>query len=262
MGARRMTIAPLIGLPTSELRRSRDEIPDSKDSAPPYPEVALAIPYLRSIEEAGGIPVVLPPADPRFAETVIGRLDGLCLPGGPDVDPSSYDAEPHPQLGQTSPEADRWEIALARAALGAHLPTFAICRGMQVLNVALGGTLRQHLPDDPAAVEHRQDHPGTEVAHPIEVVEGTLVAALLGGTDCEVNTFHHQAIDRLGNGLVVTAWADDGVIEAVETTEDAPILGVQWHAETLTHSPAHARLFAWLVDSATDRATVRATVFS
>ncbi len=156
----------------------------------------------------------------------------MCLSGGPDLDPEAYGArERHAELGPTEPSLDTFELALARGALARRLPLLGICRGAQAINVACGGTLHQHLPG------HRQSAPGTDTTHEVEVLPGTQLAALVGAGTMAVNSFHHQAVDRLGRGLRVAARAADGTVEAIEGA--GFLVGVQWHAETL----ADGRLF-------------------
>jgi putative glutamine amidotransferase len=204
--------------------------------------MALGMTYLRAIERAGGMPVVLPPLGE--AEALLDRLDGICLSGGPDLDPAAYGApDRHAELGPTEPALDVFELELARAADRRGLPILGVCRGAQALNVARGGTLHQHLPG------HRQAEPGIVPTHAVKVAAGTRLASLVGAGTLAVNSFHHQAVDELGSGLVVAARAADGAVEAIE----APgrfLLGVQWHAETLAGVPEHLALFTALVDAA------------
>jgi len=178
--------------------------------------------YLDQVTEAGGIPVLLPPV-PGIAAS-LARLDGLILTGGGDLDPASYGAEQHPRTGRVSPERDQAELELLADALAAGLPVLGICRGMQLLNVARGGTLCQHLPEGTGHVLA----PGTFGRHPVRLAGGSLLASILP-------TAHHQAIDQLGDGLTASAWSADGVIEAVELAPGPGrhpfTLAVQWHPE-------------------------------
>src|SRR5688500_8127654 len=223
---------PLIGVTTSELRPSGAGTL-RRQGEPPHPEMALGMTYLQKVERAGAVPVVLPPCVSDL-EALIARLDGVCLSGGPDLDPESYGArERHAELGPTEPSLDAFELALARAALERGMPLLGICRGSQALNVACGGTLHQHLSG------HRQVEPGCQATHEVEVLEGTHLAGLLGPGTYAVNSFHHQAVDELGRGLRVAARAADGTVEAIEARSGGFAVGVQWHAETL----ADARLF-------------------
>jgi putative glutamine amidotransferase len=230
---------PLIGVTTSELRSSSAGTL-RRHGEPPHAEMALGMTYLRAIEAAGGMPVVLPPLGD--AEALLDRLDGICLSGGPDLDPDAYGAvERHAELGPTEPSLDAFELELARAADLRGLPILGICRGAQALNVARGGTLHQHLPG------HRQTEPATAMTHGVHVEEGTRLAGLVGTRPLRVNSFHHQAADVLGDGLRAVAHSADGVIEAIEAPGLAFVLGVQWHAEGLVAEPRHRALFEALV---------------
>jgi putative glutamine amidotransferase len=227
---------PLIGVTTSELRPS-GLATLRRQGEPDHPEMALGMTYLQKVERAGAVPVVLPPCVSDL-EALIARLDGVCLSGGPDLDPEAYGArERHAELGPTEPSLDAFELELARAALERGMPLLGICRGSQALNVACGGTLHQHLPG------HRQSEPGCQATHDVEVLEGTRLAGLIGPGTHAVNSFHHQAVDELGRGLRVAARAADGTVEAVEGAGGGFAIGVQWHAETL----ADERLFEALV---------------
>ena len=230
---------PLIGVTTSELRPS-GMTTLTRQGEPAHPEMALGMTYVQSIERAGGVPVVLPPCVSDL-EPLISRLDAVCLSGGPDLDPEAYGARArHPELGPTEPSLDAFELALASEALERRMPLLGICRGAQALNVACGGTLHQHIGG------HRQSEPGCTVTHEVDVLEGTRLGALIGAGAHAVNSFHHQAVDRLGAGLRIAARAgEDGTVEAIEGLAGFAI-GVQWHAETL----ADGRLFEALVDAA------------
>jgi putative glutamine amidotransferase len=212
---------------------------------------ALVLPrrYADRVAQAGGIPVLLPPT--TGIEAAIPRLDALVLSGGGDIDPSRYGAEPGPHTTSVRPERDAAELALLRAALAAGLPVLGICRGMQLLNVALGGSLHQHLPD---VVGHRghAPKPGGFAGHDVTVAAGSRLAAIVAasGQDQPVSvpTHHHQAVSKLGTGLTATAWAADGMIEAVELDPSVSpfVLAVQWHPEAGTD----LRLFQALVAAA------------
>jgi putative glutamine amidotransferase len=207
------------------------------------PAALLAMSYVSQVTAAGGVPVVLPPV-PGIADA-LGGLDALVLSGGADIDPAAYGAAPHRRTGPVEPGRDAAEFALLAAATGRGLPVLAICRGLQLLNVSRGGTLHQHLPDL-VANDHHRATPGAFDAHAVRVAPDSRLGALLGppaaGGELRltVPTSHHQAIDRLGNGLVAAAWADDGTIEAAELAPapaGAPggrepfLLAVQWHPE-------------------------------
>jgi len=244
-------LAPLIGITTSELR-STTTVHPIDESDPPQPELALGVAYMRAVEKAGGIPVVLTPlSNPEAIDGLLSRLSGLCLSGGPDLDPSSYGRDPHAELGPTEPELDHFELAVARRADALGLPILGICRGLQTLNVMRGGTLTQHLPDvTDGSVVHRQTVSGRRTTHPVRVARTSRLAAVLGSTEVAVNSFHHQAIDRLGDGLRPVAWAPDGTVEGIEGEGAAFLLGVQWHAETLVEASEHCALFTALVEAA------------
>lgn len=192
--------------------------------------------YVQSVAKAGGLPLVLSPlAGPEAADALLAGLDGLLLSGGDDLDPALYGAAPHPKLGPLDPPRDAFELALYRAARAAGRPVLAICRGMQLVNVAHGGTLIQDLPSEQLGpIRHAAGGPRDARAHPVHLTAGSRIAAACGDTDFTVNTFHHQAVARLGAGLVATGVAPDGVLEACETTEGPWMVAVQWHPEELT----------------------------
>ena len=235
---------PLIGVTTSELRRG--ELGTlRRHGEPAHPEMALGMTYLRAVEAAGGLPIVLPPMALEAVPALLERLDGICLSGGPDLDPEAYGAPiRHPELGPTEPTLDAFELAVAQAADATGLPLLGICRGAQALNVARGGTLHQHVEG------HRQAARGTVRTHSVTVAAGTRLAELTGAGLLEVNSFHHQAVDTVGSGLRIVAHAVDGTVEAIEDPARELFLGVQWHAETLADRPEHGALFAALVQAA------------
>jgi len=235
---------PLIGVTTSEVRRG-DAATLRRHGEPPQHEMALGLTYARAVELAGGVPVVLPPLEPGAMATLLTRLDGVCLSGGPDLDPAAYGARAHEALGPIEPALDRFELELACAADALGMPLLGICRGAQALNVARGGTLHQHIEG------HRQAELATIPTHAVRIATRSRAARVLGAHAAEVNSFHHQAVDLLGDGLVATAWALDGTIEGVEDPRHPFLLGVQWHAETLIDDAAQLALFAALVEAAT-----------
>jgi len=236
---------PLIGVFTPERHASALPTLRRCDAGTPAAELRLGTPYLRAVEAAGGLPVVLAPDDPALAEALLDRLDGLLLAGGPDLDPLTYGVlERHARLGPTDRGVDAAEQGLALAADRRGMPVLGICRGAQAINVARGGTLHQHLDD------HRQTHHGTEPAHPVAVAAGSLLAALTYAETLAVNSFHHQAADRLGRGLRVVARAADGTVEAIEDPSRPFFLGVQWHAEGMVGCAEHLALFSALVAAA------------
>ena len=246
---------PLIGIVTHELRgestpawapaptrRERDLAPH---------RLSLRLTYTQAVQEAGGIAVVLP-AHGYLDDTaaLLDRFDGLLFSGGPDLDPALYGEARHPRLG---PEVDRvcdeYELALLTGAAERDLPVLGICRGMQALNVARGGTLHQHLPDH-TGVEHSQLEAPYEPTHAVSVTPGSLLHRLTRAGELRVNSFHHQGIGRIGAGLRACATAPDQTVEAVWDPAARFCLGVQWHAELLTHRPEHAPLFQSLVAAA------------
>lgn len=199
------------------------------------PAALLPWTYVDAIRNSGGRPVLLPPggSDAEAAATV-ADLDGIVLAGGADVNPARYGAAPHPETVVSEPDRDAWEFAVACAALRDGKPLLGICRGMQVLNVCLGGTLHQHIPDLVGHDGHSGPHSGFD-QHRVRVTGGhRLIDILPGGDYFPVPTHHHQAIDMTGAGLVPVAWAQDGIIEAVEGVPgelDGFVVGVQWHPE-------------------------------
>jgi putative glutamine amidotransferase len=218
--------------------------------------------YIRAVQEAGGIPVLITPHfTPEVQAALWQRLDGLVLTGGGDIAPGRFGEARHPTVDEVSPARDELEIDLTRRAVADAVPLFAICRGIQVLNVALGGTLMRDLPSEwPNALSHSQTAPRHQPTHAVKVMgEGTHLGRLLGTLELDVNSMHHQAIKQLGEGLREVAWAPDGVVEGVEMPgDDRFVLGVQWHPEELVaHDQAARNLFTAIVDAARRRARPR-----
>jgi putative glutamine amidotransferase len=199
--------------------------------------------YGKSVAMAGGLPVELT----RNADPVemVSHLDGLVLSGGADINPQRYGAEPDPNLGKTEDDRDEWELALLAAARAKDIPVLGICRGFQLINVAFGGTLNQHVELDDGAGHPQWDVDGHETTHHVSIAPNTTLFDLLGA-ELAVNSLHHQTLQRVGDGLVVTAHASDGVVEGIETP-NGKILAVQWHPELL---PAPDPTFNWLVRAA------------
>ncbi|MFE9219376.1 gamma-glutamyl-gamma-aminobutyrate hydrolase family protein [Streptomyces lavendulae] len=219
------------------------------------PAAVLPAAYADCVQAAGGRTVLLPPAAPATAADVVGRLDAIVLTGGEDVDPALYGAVPHPRAGPPVRERDAWERAVLAAGLARDIPVLGVCRGMQLMNVHAGGTLIQHLPD---TVGHHGHNPyrGHFCAHAVTTVPGTRIGALLPGTR-QVATHHHQAVDRLGAGLIVAARAADGTVEALESTRQRFAVGVQWHPEMGADAPVVRALVAAAAFAAdTDEAPV------
>ena len=246
-------VRPLIGV------SSRPRRPGEVSGWPDTPSAVMQNTYLEALWRAGGLEAVLAPRmlTDDDAEAIVGRLDGLILVGGGDVDPALYGAARHEHVYGVFAESDALEMALARAAVKLNRPLLAICRGMQVLNVALGGTLDQHLTGRDGLIDHGQ--PGTGPAvHDVVVEPGSLLAKTLGGaaTIERCWSYHHQAIVQLGDGLTVCARSSDGVIEAVEFDNAADrswTLGIQWHPErTAATDVVHQNFFDELVRQASD----------
>jgi putative glutamine amidotransferase len=192
------------------------------------PAALVPLSYVDSVERAGGRALLVPPLEDAVDET-LDALDGLVFTGGPDLDPTLYAAEPHPETRVIRPERDRAEIALLTAALERDLPVLAVCRGSQVLNVALGGDLEQHVPDRVGHTGHRET-PGTFSEHAVEIASGSRLGQIVG-EQITVNSHHHQGYGMLGAGLEPVALADDGTLEALELPGKKFALGVLWHPE-------------------------------
>jgi putative glutamine amidotransferase len=197
------------------------------------PAAMVPLTYVRAIARAGARPLLLAPtpADLEDPGPLLDLLDGVLITGGADVDPASYHAEPHPQTDPASEERDAFELQLVRAAGERDLPCLGVCRGMQIVNVAYGGALEQHLPDRLEHDIHRGDE-GAFADHRVEVAPGSLAALAAGGTDVAVKSYHHQGVARVGDGLAVTGRAEgDGTVEAIEDPDRRFMLGVLWHPE-------------------------------
>jgi len=236
-----MSNAPLIGVTTSV---TVDKIPE---------RAYVNSSYLHAVQQAGGVPVVLPPQlSGSSSERLARGLDGLLLTGGGDIDPAVFGEAPHPTTYEVTPTRDALELWAVRMALARRLPVLAICRGVQVLNVALGGTLFQDVASEPGTeIQHGQQEPRDQPTHKVHVKAGSRLAETLGTDELEVNSMHHQALKALGAGLVAVAWAPDQIVEGVELTDPSRfVLGVQWHPEELIqHSEPARRLFAAFVRS-------------
>lgn len=217
---------------------------------------ALLAGIVQGVERAGGWPVLLPPdLSPAARRGVLARLDGLLLSGGGDLDPARYGAPPHPLAAGIDPARDETELTLARWAVAEARPLFGICRGAQVLNVALGGTLYGEVAEHPGALRHTYpSEAAAERPHPVQVAEGSRLAALLGLPVLAVNSLHHQAVRALAPRLRAAARAPDGLIEAVELPDHPFALAVQWHPESLPDMPEMQRLFAGFVAAAAELA--------
>lgn len=241
---------PVIGIAAAEIRDA-ETIRKRTDEDPSPREIATGVDYVEAVSATGAIPVVLPlvPSDEVGSQLAI--VDALCLPGGADLDPSFYGEETGPHTGPCDPGLDRFQISLARAALDAELPLLAICRGIQVLNVALGGTLIQDLPSlGNAVLPHRQEQRGDVATQEIGIEPGSRLARLNGSATAQVNTFHHQALANVAEPLRPVAHSRDGVVEAVEEPAGRFTVGVQWHAELMPDDPLTRSLFGALAEAA------------
>lgn len=234
--------APLIGVSTS--------ITVAKHPERAYVNSA----YLHAVQQAGGVPVALPPQlSSASMRQLAGDLQGLLLTGGGDMDPALFGETPHATLYDVAPARDTLETSVLHVALDRGLPVLAVCRGLQVLNVALGGSLHQDVGTDPGTqLAHSQKEPRDQPTHKVKLTPGCRLAATLGADELEVNSMHHQAIKRLGRGLTAVAWAPDQIVEGAEIGDPSRfVLGVQWHPEELVgHSEPARRLFAALVAAA------------
>lgn len=206
--------------------------------------------YVDAVRRAGGRPALVLPGDDTPPEEFLKRFDALLLVGGGDVDPARYGHEPHATIYGLEPDRDDLETELLQTADRTGLPTLAICRGMQVMNVAFGGTLIQHLPDLDAYLPHGTPSGGDHLAHDVKAAPGSRLAEAAGAEVLTCSTHHHQGVDRLGEGLAATGWSEDGLVEAVER-DGGWMLGVQWHPEdTASEDPRQQALFDALVEQA------------
>ena len=233
------------------MRRPRIGIPLDVDGAGEY---RLPRAYAGAVREAGGLPLPLAYGDAGVAGAYLALCDGLLFAGGAfDVPSERYGEAPRPGCGPTRPERTDFEWGLVEAALAAAIPVMGVCGGMQLLNVVRGGSLHQHLPED-LGVSHEQPPPKDRPSHEVRVVTGTLLARLVGPQPIEVNSTHHQAVNRPGAGVLVSGRAPDGVVEALELPDLPFALGVQWHPESLFRGqPRHLAVYRGLVDAAREQ---------
>jgi putative glutamine amidotransferase len=241
-----VSAGPAIGICAAVERVRRD----------PWDEVVTMVQrtYPAAVQRAGGLALVLPPDEAAVGDPdpLLDRIDALLLAGGADVDPATYGAEPDPATGPTWPERDRFEVALARRALERGIPLLGVCRGMQIMNVALGGTLVQHL-DDVIGTDRHRHTPGAFGDHEVRLVPGSLAARAAGADRLAVKSHHHQGVDELGRGLAETGWSvDEELVEAIELPDHEFALGVLWHPEEDERSP----VIVSLVEAARERVEV------
>src|SRR5947209_8643147 len=238
---------PLIGIPSQADFRERSGRPIYCGNRP----------YVHAIEHAGGVPVLIPMLhDLSMLESLLMRLDGIVFSGGVDIQPRYYHEEKHPLLGEVDERLDEMEMHLVRWALQKDMPILGVCRGMQLLNVALGGTLYQDIPSEfPAGMEHcRRELPRNTLIHNIHIVEGSYMEQVLGTNEIWSNSLHHQAVKDPGKGVVISGRAEDGVAELLEIPDYRFVLGVQGHPEEMyTTEPVYARLFQALVEACNSR---------
>jgi len=210
----------------------------------------LDVPYIDRVRKAGGLPVLVPHVMPEDADDMISRLDGLIVSGGDDIDPASYGAEDEGVTLQPNPEADRCEMSLVQAAAKARKPVLGICRGSQIVNIAFGGSLHQHmLADEVKDVHGKRPEILSEilaVRHEVEIAPDSILADALGTSPRRINSTHHQAVKDVAEGFKAVAWAPDGIVEAIQSNIHNNILAVQWHPEKLP-APDNQELFEWIV---------------
>lgn len=248
-----MNPRPTIGIPTQTLQ-SIDGIPEGLPAS-----WVMNQRYYIATAALGGVPWMIPLLDDEATlRCIYEQLDGLFLAGGVDMDPATYGAEPHPALGRIDPARDCVETTLTRRAMDDGKPTFGVCRGMQVINVAAGGTLLQDVAaQHPGAIKHdyfpNQGFARNHLSHTVRIAPGSRLSRSVGAVEARVNSMHHQGVERLGEGLVPVAWAPDGLVEALEGSGDGFLVGAQWHPEMLTDSdPPTRRLFVQFIQAASD----------
>jgi putative glutamine amidotransferase len=208
--------------------------------------------YVEAVERAGGVPVVLPVMSPEAVDDVLTAVHGVLLSGGGDVQPARYGAKPVAETSGVDPARDDFDIRLLELAIESELPVLATCRGMQVLNVALGGSLIQHVPAATGQVHYLNDR-WREGVHRVKIEPDSHLAEALGATEVEVNSIHHQAVDEAAPGTRAVAWADDDTVEAIELPGSPHVVAVQWHPELLEDWPEQQGLFRQLVEHARRR---------
>lgn len=252
----RPDMKPIIGITPSPIQETT--------ASGTHERYAIAASYVNAVIAAGGIPLVLPPQDGN-ADALLALVDGLLFSGGADIDPTHYgDDDLHPSTYDVHPLRDRFELELINKAIEQDVPTFCICRGIQILNVARGGTLLQHVPDQfETELPHRQQEVGFqshESSHTVTADPESTLARAYGSTEIKVNSYHHQAVKDLAPGLTAGGHAEDGLVESVELPDRTFVLGVQWHPEMMFHKhPEHLAPFKHLVEAALARKLVTAS---
>lgn len=240
-----MTTKPLIGIASDV-----GTVPGERDRAFVYTT------YVEAIRRAGAVPVLIPP-QPENASTIVEDLDGIVLAGGEDCDPSVYGEEKHPTTEMMDPRRQSNDLTLARAARERGIPTLGICLGVQVMNIAAGGTLIQDIDSAmQTEIEHASE-PSDRGRHEVTIEQGTRLSQILGDRQLNVNSSHHQAVREVGSGLRVTAHAPDGVIEGLEDPQHPFYVGVQWHPEDMPGERSAEKLFGAFIDAARNHATAR-----
>ncbi|MBM7838597.1 putative glutamine amidotransferase [Alkalihalobacillus xiaoxiensis] len=212
--------------------------------------LSTALDNVFALDHAHILPVVLPNLAPKKAEHYVAALDGILLTGGGDINPGLFNEDPHPALGSITPERDEFELAIAQAALKREMPILAICRGVQILAIAAGGDMYQDLPSqfNQPLIQHRQVAPRGYGSHRLSLAKHSRLASIANGNELLVNSFHHQAVRQVPSSFKATAWTTDGVIEAIERTDDVFQVGVQWHPEHMK-DVASANLFAAFIQA-------------
>lgn len=237
--------APVIGVTTSRMLNKQG-----------LPAIYVMEAYVQAVAQAGGAPLLVPLGlGEQELQGIVARLDGVLLTGGGDIDPQQYMADGHPRVSEVDQDRDRVEIRLFKDVLQARLPFLGICRGLQLVNVALGGTLYTHITDQHrGALEHSffPDWPRSHLAHTVQVEQGSWLASILGEQAIQVNSLHHQGVHKLAPGLQVSACAPDGLVEAIELSGHPFGLAVQWHPEWLLNQAGMRSLFRAFVEAAAD----------
>lgn len=239
----------IIGVSGSEFREP-EHVRQIPKSDPPRHDMSISLAYLRAINGTGAIPFVIPPLMPGAIARILSTIDGLFVSGGPDIDPMFYDRAPNEHNGPVNSAIDTFQLGLIREADVRRMPILTVCRGTQLMNVSRDGALYQHIPDDfpNSHISHAQQADGAFASHDVTIDRDSKLYDIMEAESLPVNSFHHQACERLGHDLRVTARAEDGVIEAIEAEDRDFMIGVQWHAESMVHAEdPQSKLFRALV---------------